>query len=357
MACTMHCRKYKEKCAKRFYETTCAEINGCDTPMVPGSVVSAVGAPETEEEKQQLQKKHPGNFHEFAGALLFGVHGCGPQYLSGLSQLQRNSNNPSEEHWQAMHRLMKTWLSRPDEGITAVRQTEVFRMDRAFGSFDAAFACKKEVLEYMAQKDITLCYPRVCGVICFNQMPLSMFACRYKAVLSSTSAAETAALALGVQKANFILKLLSYLTPGDPKTQWAHTPPQARDGVPILCEQDNKGCIAFAFNPVSTGRLINMVISQAVIREAIELNRVLPFKVPTGQMVSNVGTKNETPKVYRRQVAQLIGDLPWESIQSDDSRFQPTWCVYCSTSDVESQFDEATGMWVGVCNLCSGIIR
>ena len=87
---------------------------------------------------------------------------------------------------------------------------------------------------------------------------LSVFACRYKAVLSSTSAAETAALSLGVQKANFILKLLSYLTPGDQGVSWDFTPPQARDGVPIMCEQDNKGCIAFAFNPVSTGRLINM---------------------------------------------------------------------------------------------------
>ena len=43
--------------------------------------------------------------------------------------------------------------------------------------------------------------------------------------LSSTSAAETAALALGAQKANYILELLSYLTPGDPNLPWDNTPP------------------------------------------------------------------------------------------------------------------------------------
>ena len=77
---------------------------------------------------------------------------------------------------------------------------------------------------------------------------------------------------------------------------------------------------------------------------------MLPGSIPCSK-------PNETPKIHQRQSAQMIGDLPWESIQCDDSRFQPIWCMYCSTSDVESQFDKDSGMWIGTCNLCGMIIR
>ena len=100
-----------------------------------------------------------------------------------------------------------------------------------------------------------------------------------------------------------MLKLLSYFTPGERKIPWAYTPPQAIDGCEILTEQDNRGNICFAFNPVSKGRMVNQLLSQAVIREAIDLRRLLPFKVPGPDMVSNVLTKNSAAPEYRKQVA------------------------------------------------------
>ena len=69
-----------------------------------------------------------------------------------------------------MIRLMKTWLSNAKEGITATVQTDPCLIDRISGSFDAAFASNKEVLEYKVTLDITMAYPRVGGVLQVNGM-------------------------------------------------------------------------------------------------------------------------------------------------------------------------------------------
>ena len=86
-------------------------------------------------------------------------------------------------------------------------------------------------------------------------------------MLDNTAAAETAALHHGVMRTNWLLKLVSYFTPVD--CEWEHTPPHAFDGCEMLSEQDNTGCISFAFNPTANGRMVNQVISMCIIREAI----------------------------------------------------------------------------------------
>jgi hypothetical protein len=170
--------------------------------------------------------------------------------------------------------------------------------------------------------------------------------------MDNTSAAETAALHHGATKCNWSLKLISYFTPATTDIEWKHTPPQAIDGTPVLSEQDNKGCIFFAFNPVSNGRLINQTISMAVIRENIELHRLRPFKVPSKDMVSNVMTKNETAPDYAHQTAMLIGDIPWESMAIECREFKPAWCKFCGTSDIDVEYDNTDKLWFGTCNLC-----
>ena len=85
--------------------------------------------------------------------------------------------------------------------------------------------------------------------------------------------------------------------------------------------------------------------------------RFFPRVSAFSAITPNSATRGKSRSLHQRQSAQLIGDLPWESIQCDDSRFQPIWCMYCSTSDVESQFDKDSGMWIGTCNLCGMIIR
>jgi hypothetical protein len=351
----MHCKKYKTKCAKRWFDTTPQEINGCETPMIPKSHISLADCPDSDELKAEVKREFSGNFFEFAGGLLFGAHGCGPQYLAGLSQLQRVSQNPSKEAWRAMLRLVKTWLSDFSGGVTAVRQTDPFKINRFFSSFDAAFAGNKEVTEYLVNKDMSVAYPRIGGVIQLNQMPVVIFTYRYKAVLDNTAAAETAALHHGVMRTNWLLKLVSYFTPVD--CEWEHTPPHAFDGCEMLSEQDNTGCISFAFNPTANGRMVNQVISMCIIREAIELHRLRPFKVPSKFMVSNVLTKNESGPDYKRQCAMLIGATVWESLAGAKLTFKPTWCKFCSSSDTESQFDTDNQQWIATCNLCGFVVR
>ena len=110
-----------------------------------------------------------------------------------------------------MHRLMKTWLSNPKEGIWAVRQEDDFLQNRAFSSFDANFAGNKEMIEYLATLDMTMAYPRLGGVTMVNQMPVVFFSHRDKAVSDSTSMAETRALHYGLSNCNqWVLKMLSY---------------------------------------------------------------------------------------------------------------------------------------------------
>ena len=139
-----------------------------------------------------------------------------------------------------------------------------------------------------------------------------------------TTDAETKALHYGSSNCNqFVLKLLSYLTPSDASIEWEFTPPQAHDGTPILTEQDNRGCVKFAFNPVVQGKMTNKCVSMAFIRESIDLHRLLPFQVPSGQMVSNVMTKNETAPVFKRQSAMLTGLIPWESLGTMQDEYKP----------------------------------
>ena len=84
-----------------------------------------------------------------------------------------------------------------------------------------------------------------------NQMPVCFFSSRDKAVSDCTTDAETKALHYGSSNCNqFVLKLLSYLTPSDASIEWEFTPPQAHDGTPILTEQDNRGCVKFAFRQI-----------------------------------------------------------------------------------------------------------
>jgi len=155
-----------------------------------------------------------------------------------------------------------------------------------------------------------------------------------------------------------VLKLLSYLTPQTAEIEWDQTPPQAIDGTPILTEQDNRGCVKFAFNPVVQGKMTNKCISMAFIRESIDLHRALPFLVPTGQMVSNVMTKNETAPVFKRQCDMLIGIEPWESTTSTmQEDYKPVWCKFCATSDTDVRFDKYEKRWIAVCNHCQGIVE
>ena len=82
----------------------------------------------------------------------------------------------------------------------------------------------------------------------------------------------------------------------------------------------------------------------------------VPFQVPSGQMVSNVMSKNETASVYKRQSNMLIGAEPWESTTTMQEDYKPVWCKFCDTSDTESQFDQHEKRWIAVCNHCQGII-
>ena len=191
-----------------------------------------------------------------------------------------------------------------------------------------------------------------------NQMPVVFFSHRDKAVSDSTSMAETRALHYGLSNCNqWVLKMLSYFTPADLSLKWDHTPVQAYDGTPILTEQDNRGCVKFAFNPVVQGKLVNKGMSMAFIREQIELHRALPFQVPSASMVSNVLTKNEKADAYRKQTAMITGATPWESTTTMQHEYKPVWCKFCCTSDTEVQFERETRRWIAVCNLCSCVIR
>ena len=189
-----------------------------------------------------------------------------------------------------------------------------------------------------------------------NKMPIVLFSFRYKVVLNCTSAAENAALHYGTQNGNqWVLKMLSYLVPYDSSITWPHVPPQAVDGCPILTEQDNRGNICFAFNPVSQGKLTNQLLSQTIIRESIELRRLLPFKVDGGDMVSNVMTKNETPDTYQKQTQALIGNVIWPSLLKLKDTYKPVWCKYCSCSDTTTNWDSDEKCYIAVCNICGAM--
>ena len=103
-------------------------------------------------------------------------------------------------------------------------------------------------------------------------------------------------------------------------------------------------------------KMTNKCVSMAFIRESIDLHRLLPFQVPSGQMVSNVMTKNETAPVFKRQSAMLTGLIPWESLGTMQDEYKPVWCKFCCTSDTDSQFDRHGKRWIAVCNLCQGIV-
>ena len=101
--------------------------------------------------------------------------------------------------------------------------------------------------------------------------------------------------------------------------------------------------------------MVNQLMSQAIIREAIELRRLLPYKVAGTDMVSNVMTKNEVTSVFKSQTDMLIGNVPWVSLKALKEGHKPVWCVYCSCSDTKSQFDKMDKRWIAVCNICGAV--
>ena len=97
--------------------------------------------------------------------------------------------------------------------------------------------------------------------------------------------------------------------------------------------------------------MVNILMSQAMIREAIDLRRLLPFKVPGPDMVSNIMTKNEVAKTYKYQSDMLIGETPWKSLDLLKESYKPVWCKFCHCSDTHSVYDKIEKRWLAVCNI------
>jgi hypothetical protein len=229
--------------------------------------------PETDEEKNKMSKVP---YRSAVGTLLYLVTGTRPDIAVAVGAVSRFLENPGEEHWVAVKRIMR-YLKETINYTLTINPKSL----ELIGYCDADWAGDPDT-----RRSTTGYIFRLGGApICWRSK-------RQQTVALSTSEAEYMALASASQIAVWLRRLLEDLSF------------EQKQATTIF--EDNQGCIAMAKNPITHERTKHIDIKYHFVRELIEDKKIAIQYIPTEDMLADIMTKGLARDRHQR-ICTAIG--------------------------------------------------
>ena len=260
--------KYKEDIRQDWEGATGKEVKAAATPGYPGdSLVKNEGDP--------VEKD---TFRKILGKVMWYARKITPESSNAIRELAMFMDNPGEEHWKALGRLVGYLVTSP--GYLLLRRPRDLRV---FGLVDSNFATNKETRKSITGYLVTL---GGCLVSCMSKTQPAL-------TLSSTEA-EYYAASMCATEIKFLQMLMEELFP-------------EKNLRPATLLEDNTGAIYLIENQAVGNRTKHIDIRMHHIREMTssmegELPRMTVTFVRSEENAADVLTKNVTEKIHDKLV-------------------------------------------------------
>ena len=249
---TMCQRRYINDVLKRFgmddCKATVSPVN-LSSQLLPSKSQSKVDAP----------------FREAVGALMHLMTTTRPGIAYAVGYVSRLMENPQQEHWTAVKRILRYLQGTKSQGI-CYRSSGAINFQ---GYSDADWAGDH------SDRKSTSGY-----VFMLLGAPISWGSKKQKSVSLSTSEAEYIALSLAIQEGKWIHRLLcEILTAAN------------EEGPDLNIREDNQSCLKMTKNPVNHGRAKHIDIKYHHIRDEVKRGEVKLEYCETAVMLADIMTK------------------------------------------------------------------
>ena len=204
-------------------------------------------------------------FREAVGALMHLTTATRPDIAYAVGYVSRFMENPQEDHWIAVKRILRYLQGTKTHGINYKPSDKIdFR-----GYSDADWAGD------LADRKSTSGY-----VFMLLGAPVSWGSKKQPSVSLSTSEAEYIALSLAIQEGKWIHRLLCEIMTA-----------ANEDGPELVIREDNQSCIKMTKNPVNHDRAKHIDIKYHHIRDEVKRGEVKLEYCETTVMLADIMTK------------------------------------------------------------------
>ena len=245
-------RRYVDDILKRFGMEDCKAVASpvdMSSRLVSSDAATKVDAP----------------FREAVGALMHLTTATRPDIAYAVGYVSRFMENPQEDHWIAVKRILRYLQGTKTHGINYKPSDKIdFR-----GYSDADWAGD------LADRKSTSGY-----VFMLLGAPVSWGSKKQPSVSLSTSEAEYIALSLAIQEGKWIHRLLCEIMTA-----------ANEDGPELVIREDNQSCIKMTKNPVNHGRAKHIDIKYHHIRDEVKRGEVKLEYCETTVMLADIMTK------------------------------------------------------------------
>jgi hypothetical protein len=246
--------EYTKTVLERYGMSNCATLS---VPADPCVKLTPQMCPQTEEEKQEM-KCVP--FMECIGSIMHLTHLTRPDIAYAVGQASRYSQNPGQEHWKALKRIMAYLRKTVNFGL-------LFGGDNSelIGYCDADYA-----------GDLGSRRSTSGAVFTLYNGPISWFSRRQSCVALSTTESEFISAAEATKEAIWLNRILIELG--------ARALP-----VPLRC--DNQGAIALIHDPVFHQRTKHIDVRFFFVRDAQAEEKINISYIATESQLADIFTK------------------------------------------------------------------
>ena len=245
-------RRYVDDILKRFGMEDCKAVASpvdMSSRLVSSDAATKVDAP----------------FREAVGALMHLTTATRPDIAYAVGYVSRFMENPQEDHWIAVKRILRYLQGTKTHGINYKPSDKIdFR-----GYSDVDWAGD------LTDRKSTSGY-----VFMLLGAPVSWGSKKQPSVSLSTSEAEYIALSLAIQEGKWIHRLLCEIMTA-----------ANEDGPELVIREDNQSCIKMTKNPVNHGRAKHIDIKYHHIRDEVKRGEVKLEYCETTVMLADIMTK------------------------------------------------------------------
>lgn len=266
---TVHVQQtqYALSCLRKF---GMIDSNPVATPMEAIRLQQVQGGEKTD----GLQQK----YRSVLGALMYLMIGTRPDIAFAISCLSQFCSCPSQEHWNAVKRILRYLKGTVSAGITYSGKDPLIVTGYCDSDFASSTSDRKSVGAYVF----------VCegGAISWNSH-------KQRTVAVSTTEAEYMALSQASREAIWIQRLANDLT-------------VTMDSMIIMC--DNASAICLARNPVQHSRTKHIDVHYHFVRQQVQEEKLQVQHVPTDQQLADLLTK-PLPKAQFETLRKLMTNI------------------------------------------------
>ena len=229
------------------------------------------------------------NYQSAVGSLLYIANTFRPDISYAVSVLSQFTQNPSEEHWRGVKRLLRYLNGTRNYGLTFQRKID--------GS-------NQELVGY-TDADFASCHTRRSRtgyVFLVGESPIVWSSRKQPVISLSTCESEFYALTEGGKEAIHLSRLMWEFLNHQPCVDGMKLSP-----VKLLC--DNQSTIFVSKNPAEHRNMKHVDLRYKWIQERVESGDFKIAYVSTKQQIADIFTKALTKEVFERLRSYLVKDI------------------------------------------------